>query len=198
MTDRLVRVNSSRATGTNASVTFSEGTPLDDTHLLVAVVSWGSTIALSAPAGWTEAPGGGSSTSNIQVRIYARQGNGSVNNFSMTGPSAAKTVYLMAFSGFVSATASAGQGGNLSTGTTYTVPDLVTDPAVEGVAIAAVGTVSNGDGTWGSYTLTGSYPSGGTVHPGRKVYTGAGDWGDVYSPGLLGAARYNLVVYELV
>jgi hypothetical protein len=200
MVDRLVRTASSRATGTSASATFAEGTPLDNTHLLVAVVAWSSSIALTAPAGWTEAPGGGNNSSS-QIRVYARRADGVVNSFSMTGPSAAKTVYLLAFSGYVSATASVGEGSNpVASGGAFPIAALSSPPDVYGIAVVAVMTGIVVDGTWSNgYALTGTYPAGvGTIHPGRKEYTGpAGSWETAYTTGGSGSGRGIIVVYPL-
>ena len=199
MTDRLVRSASTVASRfATPSVTFAESTPLDNTHLLVAVVIWASATPLTAPAGWTEAPGGGANT--LQARVYARRGDGSVNSFTMTGPSGPKSVYLLGFSGYVSATAAAGEGSNLTpTAGAYTVPTLSSPPSVDGVAIiAAAGT--SFDGTWDNgYTLTAPYPTAGTGRPARKVYEGpGGSWGATFTNGGTDAGRGILVVYELV
>lgn len=203
MTDRLVRVASGRAIGTSITVTFTEGAALDNTHLLVAVVAWASSTVPTTPSGWTESPGGGSN-GTTQVRVYARRGDGTVNSFSITGASAAKTVYLMGYSGFVSATAAEGEGQNPSATAGAMSLALTSPPNVQGVIVGAAyqgGVIA--DGSWDNgYTLTGTYPASGAIHPGRKVYSGpSGSYSTTYtntSGVTSGLGRAILVVYELV
>src|SRR6187402_1813144 len=88
-----------QASGTSIAATFTESSPLDSTYLLVAIVQVASTTAVTTPSGWTLLPNNGNNGTN-QIRAYVRQGDGSVNSITVTIPSAAATLYLMAYPGY--------------------------------------------------------------------------------------------------
>lgn len=135
--------------GTSKSLSYTEGTALDNTHLLVAVVQVAHATAISSvtPSGWTELSGGGANSTN-QVRIYARQGDGTTNSISITSSSAVGAITLLAFEGYTSLTPlyAAGAAGTASTSRTVSTGTV----SGYGVAITAIGVV--GTVTWGSWT----------------------------------------------
>ncbi len=138
-----------RASGTaSITATYAEGTALDSTHLHVAVVQVASTTGLSTPSGWTMLDGNGNNGSN-QVRAYVRQGDGSVNSFSITPASGSATVVLMAFEGFITLTPFY-SGGNDGGAATSVGVGFIDSPGDYGVALSAIGV--SGSVTWGSVT----------------------------------------------
>lgn len=178
------------------TLNFTEGTALDSTHLLVCMVRWGGTITTPV-SGWTEAPGGGSNTSH--VRTFARQGDGSTNGITVTGNNTNKTAFLMAFSGFVSATAADGVGES-PTGGPYSI-DLSSSPSIYGVVIAGIGynTVPTSFDSWSNgYQFTGSLPTSGAMWPGRReYYNNADDYTATQGITGTGSAREQIVLYQL-
>lgn len=149
MPDRLVRTKTTTQTsGTSIVATFDESIPLDSTHLLVATIHLASTTVISTPSGWTEITGGGASGAS-QTRMYVRQGNSSTNSLSVTIASAAATLTISAFKGFVSLTPLWSMAGAGTSGTS--APATVPGGHTYGVGIFAVG-LSSTTTAWGSWT----------------------------------------------
>lgn len=195
--DRLRRVNSARTGLSNTiTVNFTEPTPLDSTHLLVAIVHWGTTTAPTVPSGWTEITTDGSASDHI----YVRQGNGSVNGITVATASGNtnKTMFLLAFEGYVSLTEVTIAGAtDADSNPPYVMPTLSSTPNVYGVAIAFAAT-TNVPSAWSSwsngYSFTGgSAPASATLYPGYKEYTGSsGSYGSTLTT-TGGGAAYNCV-----
>ena len=103
MTDPLVRsIGKYQASGTSFVLGYAESGALDSSHLHVLIVQVASTSSIATPSGWTLVSSGTNGAN--QIRVYARQGDGSFNATTVAVPSAACTGYLMAFTGYVSTT----------------------------------------------------------------------------------------------
>lgn len=109
-----------QTSGTTATATFDETTPLDTSCLLVATVEVSNSTVVSAPSGWTTISGGGANGSSSQVRMFVKQGDSSTNSITVTVASSQVTLTLMAFSGFVSLTPLDTTGSTTASGTAYT------------------------------------------------------------------------------
>lgn len=148
-----VRIKSVRASSgsTAQTVTFDEGTALDSTHLLVAVVQWSSNVDVTTPSGWTAAAGSGRRDPFNYTAVFTRQGDGSVNSFTITGGTGSRrALTLMGFDGFTSASALASQSG-----LQYPSPATVTPPSTPagyGVVVALGGTPNTPSASWTGWT----------------------------------------------
>jgi hypothetical protein len=130
---------------TNPTVTFDEGTALDSTHLLVAIVSATSNAAPTA-SGWTAAASGGGTARRVVV--FVRQGNGSVNSITVSAGGGSGLITLLAFPGFVSTTPLA-TGTGAPTNSTFAIALSTTPAAGYGVVLAGlVGSSTGAIGAW--------------------------------------------------
>lgn len=201
MTDRLVRVKTFYSgTGSSATVTFDEGTALNSTNLLVAVVQR-SNNDLVTVTGWTELSGGGLSNSSM-VRTYVRQGDGSLNSVSMTfGSSGQKSIWLMAFSGYSTLTPLAANGAAFASSPASISPSG--SPSGVGVALAFFGPATSPitSESWSNgYAATGTSPnSSSRLRVGRKVFDSAvGTYGATFSWSSSASGRAQIVILPLV
>lgn len=179
--DRMVRVKNyaSPSNSGSATVTFDEGTALDSTHLLVAIVHYTSAGRTLTASGWTTgATGSGESTT---AAIYARQGDGSLNSITVTASISTQRFFitLLAFSGYSSATALNSNSGTFTAVTTAS-PVPSSTPSGYGVCVTGMRLVAAAsDPTWNDgYTLNGTTQNLGSPFgrqsTARKEYTGSG------------------------
>ncbi len=141
--------------GTGGTLTFDEPTPLDSTHLLVAIVQRSSNAALTnastlTGAGWVLVSDQ-SALGSTRHDVWIKQGDGSTNAFTWAHASLFNSATLMAFEGYTS-TAHAGEVETSfsSSGTSKTL-SAVTATAT-GLAFAIVGLGNGGGGTWTAWT----------------------------------------------
>lgn len=150
MADPLRQVSVYRASGTTSmTATFAETTPLDSTHLLVAVIHVNSSTTVATPSGWT-APSGNGAYGTIQVRTFVRQGNGTINSLTVTPASGSATVILMAFKGYSSTTILGFNSGNGTVATTTRALTFNAGLGSYGVSIASFAV--SAAVTWGAVT----------------------------------------------
>lgn len=176
--DRLVRnAQVYQTSGSSRTVTFSEGTALDNTYLLVAVVTLSSTSAPTTPTGWSVIAS--LAASNRGIHVYAKQGDSSVNSITVSGGgSVAAHTLLMGFAGYTSLTPkfASAEGTSVSGATSVSLAD----PGVSGdygVALVGVTTAldSGGFGSWtGGFSMVGTASARGAI--GRTEYTGSGTY----------------------
>lgn len=156
MADRLVRVQNGALTSasTGGTVNFTEGTALNDTHLLMAAVMTGTTDAFSVSAGWTELTGLAGTYNNAgaiaQMRVFVARGNSTLNGITVTkvNPSAGY-VQLFAYSGYTSLTPLHASSNDMSPANTvwpYAEPTPVAGYGVLMYFLAANSTA--GTSTW--------------------------------------------------
>jgi hypothetical protein len=130
--------------------------------------------------------------------MYARQGDGTVNGATVSGGFAAKSMWLLGFSGYSTDVAEA------SVDTAYASadsPSLPSTPDVEGVVVAVVGT-TNVPSDWGTWTngfeFAGTPATNSLINPGVKDYTGPSG---TYTTNLLvsgsGAAHWLVALFRL-
>jgi hypothetical protein len=184
---------------TSVSATFSNPTPLDSSHLLVAIIQLSPSVTATA-TGWTEAAGSGADVgAATATRVFARQGNGSVNSvtFSLSATDYLVGVVLLAFEGFVSTTALVGNGGtSASTTQTQTLTPSSTPPGF-GIAIAVAGLSD----TSTSQSWSGGYSA--ITSPDGYLWTSQRDYDDsdsfatVFTWLSFRRCRWQTVIYPL-
>jgi hypothetical protein len=130
----LRQVSSSAASGTTLTVTFTEPTPLDASHLLVAMAGASASAGMEA-SGWTLVA---TTTPPVRVsRMWVKQGDGVTNSVTITtAASGAKRVILTAFAGFDSLTPIATAAAVLASSPETLA--LASTPAGYGVVLAGV------------------------------------------------------------
>lgn len=165
--------------GTTIAVTFDEGSAVDSTHTLVAVVEASGSSAPTTPSGWTLASGSTNYGSTMWLGMFIRQGDGSTNGITVVfGASQTQlSATLFAFEGYVTtALDHTPVASNNAASTSQTVGPSTATTATNTIAIAAVGLQSGGGGTWGSFDAGyESIPSSlSRLHVGVKAATSAG------------------------
>lgn len=159
MPDPWKRLKTVVSVGTSpgATLTFDEGTPLDSTHLLVAIVQkvTSATLANEASltaAGWTKADVYNSGSTNY-VEVWTKQGDGATNSFTYSlSPNASHSGALFAFEGFVSTAYHARKLQSTGSSTSKTAGPLDTATTVANtLALAVIGLTGGGGGTWGTF-----------------------------------------------
>lgn len=179
-----LRVKHAQVTlSTGTTVTFDEGTALDSTHLLVALVTTADsgTPATITASGWTTSTGSGTAYGITRMYYFARQGDGSLNSITVTANESTQiNVILMAFRGFYSASSQAngrgenngGSGGEGTQFFTISGPSSTpTFPAgVSLIAIKGNGVMNATRSMTNGYTLIEASPINGTVLLGWKFY----------------------------
>lgn len=194
--DKLDRVKTaSRNTGaTNTLVTFDEATPLDNTHLIIAIAITTGNSTLSAYKGNSTSAGDAltqlatrdfGSPSVARMRVWGFRGDGTTNQFNFSHLNVRLRFTLLGFRGYSSLTP-------LATPTTSEV-DSVTSatitpgstPAGNGVALAILGGRSEitAFGTWDNGFMSNNTPpvDNPNVMPrlasARRLYNGGGSYG---------------------
>jgi len=202
MADRLVRVKNyaAPANASSATVTFDEGTALDSTHLLVAIVHYSSAGRTLTASGWTNGPTG--SGNGFSGAVFARQGDGSANSITVTTTIATQRFYvtLLAFSGYSSTTVLDGTSGLFTSVSSGTLSPAST-PAGYGVCVAGVALSNASIGpAFGGYTINGTAYNNGNVRAGsgRKEYTGPGTYNASPSWGSTTSGLWLHAIYPLV
>lgn len=135
-----------------ASTTFIEGyfPTYDNTHLLVAVLQIGTTVAPATPAGWTAVTGSSANGAN-QVRAYIKQGTGTDNGFNVTFSSASATFIALIFKGYSSSTMLQAAGASNASNTTASLA-FTASGGTYGAAMSVVGVLNTV--AWGSWVNT--------------------------------------------
>lgn len=207
MADRLARVkNAFTTTGVDSrTITFDEGTALDSTYLLVAIVGADVSSTLTPAAGWTELTSVGGANTGISpiagIRVYVRQGNSSINAFQCSGlGTGAASLQLLAFSGYSSLTPQAILTGNFASSTTwsFTEPSPVVEYGVLlhiGAAGASITSATFDNGATKNGTTVGNQ----RLSSARFEYAyGIGDLSTVLTIALARAGRYSTFVMPLL
>jgi hypothetical protein len=196
------KVRDTAATASSATLTFDEGTALDSSHLLIAIITCASNW--TNPGGWTQVAAG--TYGILQQRILTKQGDGSTNSITVTQTSnTLLNMTLLAYSGYVTTAASATGGGtnNTNTGGNVTLAGPSTTPALaHGVSILAIAALGNMGVTrvmGNGYTEVAVPTSARDSLIGAKDYNGVGtysslvDWG-----GSVSYFRWLAVVIQLL
>ena len=144
-------------TGTAKTITFDEATPLDATHLLVAVIQSANSTGGTLPSGWTSIfteASTGTAGGNMRLQVWTKQGDGATNSLSWTG-TINSTAFLIGYEGYVDVAAlTTSLTGDEPTATTaWTFP---TPTPVMGEGIALFMGESNAEMVVASITGTGT------------------------------------------
>jgi hypothetical protein len=146
-----LRFKQGEASPGNVTVTFTEPTPLDNTHLLVAIAyqaDAGATVP-SASGAWTRVADY-PSVSGARITLFVCRGDGATNAITVSAASTFKRLTLLAFSGYSSLTPLLQTHATGGSATSKTITPG-SSPAGYGVAIACLCT-SNSSGGFGSWS----------------------------------------------
>ena len=118
------------------SLNFTESQPLDDTHLLVAVVGCDSSTIAAVP-GWSQVLNDAGGTGR-RLRVLTRRGDGTTNGIAVetSSATAGRSLSLFAWSGYVSTALARTSGIGTTSGSGTTLSrSVVVDPMHVALAV---------------------------------------------------------------